>query len=86
MSTHCIFARSLPVRLVTNNDLTYEVLLFAIPVEELLGAAVGDIEGGALVGGEVGQSEPRSVPPNAAGHRPEYAVGVTPAGMSPHKP
>jgi len=53
--------------LVTNNDSSYEVLLFAIPVGELLEAAVGDIEGEAVVGGEVGQSEPRSVPPSAVG-------------------
>jgi len=38
----CIFAHSLAA---TNNAFTYEVLLFAVPVGELLGAAVGDIEG-----------------------------------------
>jgi len=40
---------------------------------------------GEPVGGELGQSEPRSVPPSAVGQSPDV-VGVTPAGTSPHKP
>jgi len=40
-----------------------------------------------VVGGEVGQVEPKSVPVSAVGHsRKESEVGVTPAGMLPHKP
>jgi len=54
-------------------------------VGKLVGAAVGAIDGEA-VGGEVGHSEPMSVPPSADEHIEEYALGVIPAGVSPHKP
>jgi len=57
ISAYYIFARSLAVRLVTTNAFTYEMLLSAIPVGELLEATVGDIEGeavGELLGAAVG--------------------------------